>query len=264
MKWCRIEVDERAVFGELEGDVIAALDGPPYDGGVRTGATYPLAAARFLPPVAPANFYAAGLNFRDHIAWVNAHFGVSFKVPTTAELGYRSPNALVGHDHAVVLPADSTGSFQFEGELVLVVGRRAKNVSEAAALNCIAGCTLGNDMSERAWQFSDRTFWRAKNCDTFKPMGPFVVAGLDPMDQEIEVRVNGVVVSKYCTKDMLFSAAHFIARTSRYATLHPGDVIWLGSDGPTLPGLDDGDVVEVSNAAIGVLRNRIVREGARQ
>jgi 2-keto-4-pentenoate hydratase/2-oxohepta-3-ene-1,7-dioic acid hydratase in catechol pathway len=237
------------------------VSAPPYEPHVRTGERYGLATAKFLPPVSPSNFYAAGLNFRAHIEWANAHFGKSFAVPTSAEIGYRSPNALVGHEGDVVVPADSTGSFEFEGELVLVVGKRAKHVSESEALECIAGCTLGNDMSERGWQFSDRTFWRAKNSDTFKPMGPFVVSGLDPMNQDIEVRVNGEVVSKYSTATMLFSASHFLSRMSRYLTLHPGDVIWLGSDGPTVPGLKHGDVVEVCNPAIGVLRNRIVHEG---
>lgn len=261
MKWCRIEVDGAPVYGVLDGDSIEAVDAPPYGKHMRTGPRYPVASAKFLPPVVPANFYAAGFNFRDHIKWAGGHFGKQFAVPSVADIGYRSPNALTGHESDVVIPADSKGSFEFEGELVLVVGTRAKNLSEADALSCIAGCTLGNDLSEREWQFNDRTFWRAKNSDTFKPMGPFVVAGLDPMDQTIEVRVNGQLTSSYNTREMIFSAAHYIARMSQYLTLHPGDVIWLGSDGPTVPGLRHGDVVEVSSPALGVLRNRIVHSG---
>jgi len=148
---------------------------------------------------------------------------------------------------------------EYEGELVAVIGRRAKDLSEDTALSCVAGYTLGNDVSERGWQRSDRTLWRAKNADTFKPMGPFVVPGLDPMAQTIEVRINGRVVSRYETRGMIFSLAHFLARISRYVTLHPGDVVWLGCDGATLPPLAPGDRVEVVNAAIGVLANRVVR-----
>jgi 2-keto-4-pentenoate hydratase/2-oxohepta-3-ene-1,7-dioic acid hydratase in catechol pathway len=102
--------------------------------------------------------------------------------------------------------------------------------------------------------------WRAKNIDTFKPMGPVVVAGIDPMAQRIGVRINGRTVSEYETKNMIFSLAHYIACMTRYVTLHPGDVLWMGCDGPTLPALEHGDLVEVFNEAIGILTNRVVRE----
>jgi 2-keto-4-pentenoate hydratase/2-oxohepta-3-ene-1,7-dioic acid hydratase in catechol pathway len=140
------------------------------------------------------------------------------------------------------------------------MGSTARNLREDEALACVAGYTLGNDVSERGWQRSDRTLWRAKNTDTFKPMGPFIVAGIDPMDQTIEVRINGRTVSSYSTRGMIFGVAHYIARMSRYLTLHPGDVIWFGCDGPTVPALEDGDLVEVVNPAIGVLANRVRRD----
>ena len=250
-KHCRVEVAGRVVAGRVDGDHV--VDDA-------CGERHALAGARFLPPVIPANFYAAGLNFRAHIAWANAHLGTQYKVPEQADIGYRSPNALIGHGEDIVIPADSPGPVEFEGELVAVIGRPARHVREEDALAHVAGYTLGNDVSERAWQQSDRTLWRAKNCDRFKPMGPFVVGGLDPAAQRIEVRVNGRTVSSYDTGAMIFPLAHFIARMSRYVTLHPGDVIWLGCDGPTEPALEDGDLVEVVNDAIGVLANRVVRE----
>jgi 2-keto-4-pentenoate hydratase/2-oxohepta-3-ene-1,7-dioic acid hydratase in catechol pathway len=149
---------------------------------------------------------------------------------------------------------------EYEGELVAIIGKRAKYLSENDALKCVAGYTLGNDLSERAWQRSDRTLWRAKNCDTFKPMGPVVVSGIDPMAQTIGVRINGKTVSEYSTSAMLFSVAHWISKISRYTTLYPGDILWLGCDGVTIPALQPGDLVEVVNEAIGVLANRVVRE----
>ena len=88
-------------------------------------------------------------------------------------------------------------------------------------------------------------------------MGPFIVSGIDPRAQRIDVRINGKRVSSYNTRDMIFSVAHYLARMSRYLTLHPGDVVWFGCDGPTLPPLKDGDLVEVTNDAIGVLANRV-------
>lgn len=212
------------------------------------------------PPVIPGNFYAAGLNYRAHIEWANKAHGSTYKIPERADIGYRSNNALIGSGEDIVIPKDSSGQVDFEGELVAVIGRRVRNISEANALDCVAGYTLGNDISERSWQRSDRTLWRAKNSDTFKPMGPKIVSGIDPMNQVIEVRINGKTVSSYNTSGMIFSVAHFIARMSRYLTLHPNDVIWFGCDGPTEPALRPGDRVEVVNDAIGVLSNRVVAE----
>ena len=215
---------------------------------------------KLAPPVVPGNFYAAGLNYRAHIEWANRVHGGGYKVPERADIGYRSNNALIGSGHDIVIPKDSTGPVHFEGELVAVIGKPAKNVSEEDALQYVKGYTLGNDVSERAWQKSDRTLWRAKNSDTFKPMGPRIVDGIDPMSQVIEVRINGRTVSSYHTKDMIFSVAQYISRMSRYLTLHPNDVIWFGCDGATEPALQPGDLVEVCNAAIGVLANRVIRE----
>lgn len=209
------------------------------------------------------NFYAAGLNFRSHIEWANerdkARAAAGYKVPTQADIGYRSTNALIAHGEDIVIPADATDQIEYEGELVAVIGRKAKHLTEANALDCVAGYTLGNDVSERRWQKSDRTLWRAKNTDTFKPMGPRVVSGIDPMNLQIDVRINGTTVSSYNTSAMIFGVAHYLARMSQYVTLHPGDVVWFGCDGPTLPALKHGDLVEVVCEAIGVLGNRVVR-----
>jgi len=247
--WGRALIGGRALEVRRDGDAVVT----------ETGERHVLAAVQLLPPVVPANFYAAGLNYRAHIDWANSYHGTSYAVPAQADIGSRAPSALIGSGTDIVIPADSPGPVEYEGELVAVIGRRAKDLSEDTALSCVAGYTLGNDVSERGWQRSDRTLWRAKNADTFKPMGPFVVPGLDPMAQTIEVRINGRVVSRYETRGMIFSLAHFLARISRYVTLHPGDVVWLGCDGATLPPLAPGDRVEVVNAAIGVLANRVVR-----
>ena len=205
------------------------------------------------------NFYAAGLNFRAHIEWANAYHGGNYKVPAQADIGYRSPNALILSGDDIVIPPDSTGPVEYEGELVAVIGRKAKNLTEENALDCVAGYTLGNDVSERSWQKSDRTLWRAKNSDTFKPMGPRIVGDINPMNLQIDVRINGNTVSSYNTSAMIFGVAHYLARMSQYVTLHPGDLVWFGCDGPTLPALKHGDLVEVVCEAIGVLGNRVAR-----
>ena len=204
-------------------------------------------------------FYAAGLNYRAHIEWAVSRGG-AHKVPAQADIGYRTTNALICSGENIVIPGDSAGSVEFEGELVAVIGEKTKNASEKDALKCVAGYTLGNDVSERGWQKSDRTLWRAKNCDSFKPMGPAIIDGIDPMAQKIDVRINGKTVSSYNTSGMIFGVAHYIATMTRYVTLYPGDVIWFGCDGATLPALQAGDLVEVVNDAIGTLSNRVVRE----
>ena len=259
-KWCRIELDGQPAFGIVEQHEAAIVDAPPYERHERTGARIRLDKAKLLPPVVPPNFYAAGINYRAHIEWANQRLGTALKPPTQADIGYRSANALVGSGADIVIPKDSKGPIHFEGELVAVVGKKAKHLSEADALSCIAGYTLGNDLSERSFQKSDRTLWRAKNIDTFKPMGPVVVPGIDPEAQTITVRVNGKDATSYSTSGAIFSFRQYIAVMTRYVTLYPGDVIWLGCDGPTLPELNPGDLVEVVNDAIGVLANRVVRE----
>ena len=119
------------------------------------------------------------------------------------------------------------------------------------------GYTIGNDVSERVWQKSDRTLWRAKNTDTFKPMGPWIETDVDLDALETRVRVNGRETTRFRTNAMLFGVATYIATITRYVTLYPGDIIWMGTDG-TSPDLKAGDVVEAEITGIGVLRNTFV------
>lgn len=261
MKWCRVEAAGRASYAELDGTEVELLDGAPFTDHRRTGRRYRLDEVKLLSPVTPANFYAAGANFRFHVEWARQYHGMTnLKIPEQADVGYRSPSALIGSGADIVIPSDSLGPVEYEGELVVIIGKRAKHLSEEEALKCVAGYTLGNDLSERAWQRTDRTLWRSKNIDSFKPMGPSVINGIDPMAQTIGVRINGEMVSEYSTSAMLFGVAHWISRISRYSTLYPGDVLWLGCDGVTIPPLQPGDLVEVVNESIGVLANRVVRE----
>lgn len=262
MKFGRFQHQSRIFFGIVEGNQVAELDGSPFGSYKITSNLHALSALKILTPCEPRNFYCAGLNYAAHIEWANKRKGTSTKPPEKADVGYRSANALVATGEAIVIPADSPGPVQFEGELVAVVGKTAKNLSEADALSCILGYTLGNDVSERTWQKTDRTLWRAKNCDTFKPMGPFIATGLDPMNLDVEIHINGNKVAGYNTSKMLFSAQHFIAKITQYMTLHPGDVIWLGTDDATEPDLQDGDVCEIVQQDIGVLRSPVLRAKA--
>jgi len=259
MKYGRFEQQGRIFFGTVEGDQVTELDGSIFESHKATAKKHALSALKTLVPCMPYNFYCAGLNYAAHIEWANQRKGTQTKLPDKADVGYRSPNALIATGETIIIPADSPGPVQYEGELVAVIGKKARNLTEKDALSCVLGYTLGNDVSERGWQKSDRTLWRAKNADTFKPMGPFIVTGLDPMNLTIAIKIDGKVVSEYGTAKMLFSAQRYLAEISRYMTLWPGDVLWLGTDGATIPDLDDGMLCEIVQKDIGVLANPVRR-----
>ncbi len=259
MKWCRFQADGGAAFGIIENDTVVAVTGSPFDHYTRTSATYPLSAVTLLVPVIPPTFYAAGVNYREHVTEMAKAGGVEPRFPPHADVGYRAVNALIADQEPIVIPRDATESVQYEGELVAVIGKTCRRVSEAEALDYVLGYTIGNDVSERSWQREDRTLWRAKNTDTFKPMGPWIVTGLDPDPLRVTIRLNGNKMFSYTVADAIFGVRQFISRMSQYLTLYPGDVLWMGTDGPT-ENMTDGDVVEVEIDGIGTLRNPVVRE----
>ena len=156
-------------------------------------------------------------------------------------------------------PRDSGERFQYEGELVVVIGKETKHLSEAEALSCVFGYTVGNDVSERDWQAGDLTMWRAKNADTFKPMGPWIETDASLEAMQTTVRLNGGVVSDFSTNNMIFGVATYISAMTRYLTLYPGDIIWMGTDGAT-QNMNPGDTVEVDVTGVGTLRNPITAE----
>lgn len=260
MRWIRFTAEGRTAYGILEGDRIAEVAGDPFHGYEATPRRHDLAAVKIEVPVMPPTFYAAGLNYVEHVREGAARRGETPNIPAKPDMGYRAANALIAHGETVVIPADASEKVHYEGEIVAVVGSRAKNLTEAEALSCLLGWTIGNDVSERNWQKSDRTFWRAKNTDTFKPMGPWIETDLDLDAAETIVRLNGEVRSRFATNHMLFGVATFIATMTRNITLHPGDVIWMGTDGVS-PDLKHGDVVDIEITGIGHLTNPFIREG---
>jgi 2-keto-4-pentenoate hydratase/2-oxohepta-3-ene-1,7-dioic acid hydratase in catechol pathway len=259
MGWVRYDHAGRTGYGILEGDRVAPVEGSPFESYRKEGAPLALSSVRLLPPVIPPTFYAAGINYSKHIKEAAALLGKTVDIPKKPDIGYRAVNALIGEGEAIVIPKNSSGKVQYEGELVAVIGRKAKHLSESEALSCVLGYTIGNDISERSWQASDRTFWRAKNTDTFKPMGPWIETQVDLGAMETIVRVNGAETTRFKTNDMLFGVATYISAMSRYLTLYPGDIIWMGTDGSS-PDLRSGDVVEIDITGIGTLRNTFVAE----
>ena len=260
MRWVRFSQQGRTAYGILEGDRIGEVAGDPFRGYESTGRTHDLRAVKIEVPVVPPTFYCVGLNYAQHVREAAAKLGIAAELPKQPDVGYRAVNALVAHEQPVVIPADAR-KVQYEGELAVVIGKRAKHLSEAEALSCVLGYSIGNDVSERTWQKSDRTLWRAKNADTFKPMGPWIETDVDLDALETRVRVNGVETTRFRTNDMLFGVATYISTITRYVTLVPGDVIWMGTDG-TSPDLEAGDAVEVEITGIGILRNPFVAAAA--
>jgi 2-keto-4-pentenoate hydratase/2-oxohepta-3-ene-1,7-dioic acid hydratase in catechol pathway len=259
MRWIRFSAQGRTAFGIVEGESITEVNGCPFKGFEKTGIRHALGHVKIEIPFVPRTFYAAGLNYTAHVLEVAKRHGKEPDLPKFADVGYRANNALIAHDEPVIIPKDATEAVQYEGELVAVIGKRAKNLSEADALSCVLGYTIGNDVSERTWQKTDRTLWRAKNTDTFKPMGPWIETSVDLDKLETIVRVNGLISERFKTNAMLFGIATFISRITTYNTLHPGDMIWMGTDGHA-PNLKAGDVCEVEITGIGTLRNRFVAE----
>ena len=260
MRWIRFSQQGRTAYGIQEDDRIREVAGDPFQGYEKTDRLHDLRAVKIEVPVVPPTFYCVGLNYAEHIRQAAAKLGIAPDLPKQPDVGYRAVNALIAHEEPVVIPAGAK-KVQYEGELAVVIGKRAKHLSEAEALSCVLGYSIGNDVSERTWQKSDRTLWRAKNADTFKPMGPWIETEVDLDALETRVRVNEVETTRFATNDMLFGVAAYISAITRYITLVPGDIIWMGTDG-TSPDLNAGDLVEVEITGIGVLRNPFVAADA--
>jgi 2-keto-4-pentenoate hydratase/2-oxohepta-3-ene-1,7-dioic acid hydratase in catechol pathway len=257
MRWARYKHAGTVSYGIVTEGAVEPVSGTPFGDFQRSGRSVRLDAVELLPPVIPQTFYAVGFNYLGHTAEAGEFLKKPQKIPSKPDVGYRSASALVGAGASVVVPAESSGVIQFEGELVAVIGKTAKHVLEKHALDYVLGFTIGNDISERTWQAADRTVWRSKNTDTFKPMGPWIETRVSLPDLTTQVRLNGKIVSEFKTNAMLFGVERYIAQITRFVTLPPGDVLWMGTEAPTLD-MRAGDVVEVEINQIGVLRNPIV------
>ena len=260
MRWGRFEAGGQIKYGIVREDDVELVIGSPFAGYEPAADHRPLDSLRLLTPAEPRTFYAAGLNYLEHVREQARSRGREPDLPRQADIGYRANNALIAHGETIVVPRDSEGPVEYEAELVAVIGRRARNLTPEDALSCVLGFTIGNDVSERAWQRSDRTLWRAKNTDTFKPMGPWIETDVDLDALETVVRVNDCETTRFRTNDMLFSVQTFLSRMSRYLTLYPGDVVWMGTEGKS-PALQPGDRVDIEITGIGVLSNPVAAEG---
>jgi len=259
MRWGRFSQRGEISFGLIEGDSVRKVDGTPWGEPKIAPQGVPLSSVKLELPVIPGTFFCVGVNYRDHVERMAAKRGAKPSYPPRPDIGYRANNALIAHEESIVKPRDAGREFQYEGELVAVFGKRCRNVSKENALSYVFGWTIGNDVSERTWQANDRTLWRAKNSDTFKPMGPWIVTNADLDAMVTTIRINGRVTEAFKTNNMIFDAPTYISEVSKYCTIEPGDVMWMGTDGVP-ENMEVGDVCEVEISGIGTLRNRVVGE----
>ena len=241
-------------YGIEEGDTIHQLDGPPWAGGGRTGSSVDKSDITLLAPAEPSKVIAVGYNYISHREEMTHE--EPRPIPEHPPLFLKLPTSITGPETDVVYPADAT-DLHFEGELVVVIGKTASKVSPDEAGDYIFGVTAGNDVSERSWQANDLQWLRAKASDTFGPLGPAVVTGLDYLDLRVQTRLNGETMQDQSSIDHIHDIHAILSFVSQYVTLHPGDLIYTGTPGSTAA-MKPGDVVEIEVEGVGVLRNRIV------
>jgi 2-keto-4-pentenoate hydratase/2-oxohepta-3-ene-1,7-dioic acid hydratase in catechol pathway len=164
----------------------------------------------------------------------------------------KPPSAAIGPGGEIIYPSSSK-HVDYEGELAVVIGKRAKNISSSFASDYILGYTCFNDVTARDLQQKDGQWTRAKSFDTFAPLGPWI-ADIDPSELDIRTRVNGIFKQDSNTSDLIFSVPRLVEFISQIMTLEPGDVIATGTP-PGVGPLKSGDVVEIEIEGIGVLRN---------
>jgi len=252
-RFLRFKTEDGPRWGKIQGEQVHLLTGAPYGPHRVLEETRPLADLSLLAPVEPSKIIAVGLNYQSHLG---------DRIPAlNPGLFTKYPTSIVGPEAPVIRPPDSR-NLHYEGEMVVVMGGRAKSVSREEAPDFVFGVTAGNDISERDWQGEDLQWFRAKASDTFGPVGPYLVTGLAYDDLLLQTRVNGEIRQSERTRDLLFDVAEIVSYVSRYVTLLPGDIIFTGTPGST-QAMEPGDWVEVELEGVGILRNPIQAGGAR-
>jgi 2-keto-4-pentenoate hydratase/2-oxohepta-3-ene-1,7-dioic acid hydratase in catechol pathway len=199
----------------------------------------------------PTKIIAIGLNYLDHAKELN------MDIPEYPLIFMKPPTAVIGDGEIIIYPPQ-TQELHYEGELGIVIGKKARNLSVEEAQDCIAGYTCSNDVTARDLQRLDGQWTRSKSFDTFCPLGPRIVKNIDPTNLAITTRVNSVTKQNSNTNQMIFNAYKLVSFISAIMTLLPGDVISTGTP-PGVGELQVGDVVEVEIEGIGILRNTVGR-----
>ncbi len=248
----RTSTGSTPVYGILDGDIIRELRGDLFDHS-ETGVARKLSDVKLLRPIEPGKILCVGRNYRSHRP--------GQADPKRPEIFLKSISSLQDPDEPIIIPADGN-NVHYEGELVLVMGRRLRHASKEECLAAVFGVTIGNDLSERDWQNGpdkDMQWWRAKSSDTFCPLGPWIITGLDYSALNLETRINGKPVQQDNTSNLIFDCGTILSFTSKYMTIERGDLIFTGTPNITQK-VNPGETCEVEIENIGILRNPVVKE----
>jgi 2-keto-4-pentenoate hydratase/2-oxohepta-3-ene-1,7-dioic acid hydratase in catechol pathway len=250
----RFSLDDDLSYGVLDEDgaTLVVVSGDPLVGQVApTGRRVALADVRLLAPVIPrSKVIAIGRNYADHAAELGN------EVPPEPLVFLKPNTSVIGPGDPIVRPTGST-RVDFEGELAVVIGRIARYVPEERVPEVIFGYTVANDVTERNWQKTDGQWWRAKGADTFCPLGPFIETSLDVADLRLTTRLDGEVLQRGSTSQMVFDVPAIVSFVSSVMTLLPGDVILTGTPAGVAP-MVAGQRVEVEIEGIGTLSNPVI------
>lgn len=238
-------------WGVINGKTIDEIVPDPYGPFAPTGLSWPQKDVRLLAPCRPTKIVCVGVNYGDHAS----EFGKS--LPDEPLIFLKPPSAVVGPGEAIRLPGPISKRVDHEGELAIVIGRRTSKASPAVARKNILGYTIMNDVSARDLQKRDGQWARAKGFDTFAPLGPWIVTGINPDDLKIETYVNGQRRQNARTSQMVYKPAAVVSFISRMMTLEPGDVVSTGTPAGVSP-LKKGDKVEVRIEKIGSLTSPVL------
>ena len=256
MRLIRCMADDQAAYALIEDETVYRLEGSPFEPFTRGAPIGGLQSVELLAPCQPTKIVAIGRNYAEHAREHQA------EVPAEPLIFLKPPSALLAHGQPIILPPQSN-RVEHEAELAVVVGKRARHVSQADAWDYLLGVTCANDVTARDLQRSDGQWSRAKGFDTFCPLGPWIETRLTPQQigsLSIVCRVNGQLRQSGNARDMVFDIPHLIAHISAAMTLEPGDVILTGTPAGVGP-LNLGDTVEVEIDSIGALRNSVQKPG---
>ena len=244
-----IQDGKKPKYGWLLDEKVGEISGNLYGRYRRNEVQTPLADVKLLPPCEPSKIVCVGRNYVEHAKELGN------EVPKVPLIFMKPPSSIIADGEAILLPPQSA-QVEHEAELVVVVGKRGRNVTAENARKHILGYTIGNDVTARDLQKTDGQWTRAKGFDTFCPFGPWIDTEFDPADAVITCRVNGQMRQMASTRDMVFNVGVLIAYISSVMTLEPGDLIFTGT--PSGVGeLKNGDRVDVEIEGLGNLSNPV-------
>src|SRR5215217_3222706 len=239
-------------YGWLLADKVGEIGGNVFGRYRRQEANTPLAELKLIAPCEPSKIVCVGRNYIEHAKELGN------EVPKVPLIFLKPPSSIISNGDTILLPAQSA-QVEHEGELVVVIGRRGRNITAENARKYILGYTIGNDVTARDLQRSDDQWTRAKGFDTFCVFGPWIDTEFDPADAILSCRVNGQMRQMASTRDMVFNVPTLIAYISSVMTLEPGDLLFTGT--PAGVGeLKNGDDVVVEIEGLGVLKNPVRAE----